>query len=94
MEFWLFQCYKLLVKNRFITHTIACYHRFRCWYSNSKGPTHEAKIRPSMEHVEIDGHIQFKDLRDHRYHVCQKSGRNKQMNPIKYVKSIIYLILF
>ncbi len=61
----------MLVKHGSIPHTIACDHRFGCSHSNGKRPIHEAEICPSVEHVEVDGHVQFEDLCDHRYHVCQ-----------------------
>lgn len=66
-----------LFKQRFraasSSRTVACDHGFRSWQVDRQRSVHEAKVCPSVEHVEVDGHVQVQDLCDHRSYVCKGS---------------------
>lgn len=71
-----------MIRSRNVKLTIAGHHWSRCWHSHGVSPIHEAKIGPSVEHEEVDGHIHFKDFCYYGYHVCFKWGKHTQTDPV------------
>lgn len=67
--------FKCRFENGSSSRTVACDHGFRGWQVDCGRSIHEAEVCPSVEHVEVDGHVQVQDLCDHSSYVC---GRGKE----------------